>query len=169
MSRLRRIATYDRIFFVTTNLTRNSGELTPAERDTLLHVIAECRDRGAFWLFAYCIMPNHLHLLLSPHNKNLPTAIREIKSVSATRIINSRHCRGPLWQPRYFDNIIRRPRDFWDKLEYIHHNPVAAGLASTPRDWRWSSCAAILDRTAAPIPVDKIDLPQDPDTVLWRS
>nr|HEV7955328.1 transposase [Candidatus Acidoferrales bacterium] len=159
MSRLRRIAIHDRIFFVTTNLTPNSAVLASAERDIVLRVIAEYRDRGAFWLFAYCIMPNHFHLLLSPHNKDLPTALRGIKSVSATRIINTRHSRGPLWQPRYFDNIIRRVSDFWAKLEYIHNNPVAAGLASTPRDWQWSSYPAIMDRASMPIPVDKIDLP----------
>jgi hypothetical protein len=61
------------------------------------------------------------------------------------------------------------PRDFWEKLEYIHNNPVVAGLTSTPRDWQWSSYTAVMDHTSDPIPVDKIDLPQDPDTVLWRS
>ncbi len=51
---------------------------------------------------------------------------------------------GPFWQPKYFDNIMRRVRDFWAKLEYIHNNPVAAGLVANAGDWRWSSYTALI-------------------------
>ena len=167
MSLLRRVATRDRIFFVTTNLLRNCQPLNSEERDAVLRVIAHYRDLGAYRLFAYCVMPDHLHLLLSPNNKDLSAGIREVKSVSSARIIQGRRTRGSIWQARYFDNIIRRARDFWPKVEYIHSNPVAAGLVVTPSEWRWSSYTAIVNRKPNPIAVDLIDLPADPDTVLW--
>jgi REP element-mobilizing transposase RayT len=167
MSRLRRIADTDRIFFVTTNLVRTCRPLNPAERDVVLQVIAQHRDRGAFWLFAYCVMPNHVHLLLALHNKELSAAIREIKSVSGARIIHERRTRGPIWQARYFDSIVRRAKDFWPKVEYIHDNPVAAKLVTKPIEWPWSSYGAIVEKSKIPIPIDSVDLPNDRNALLW--
>jgi putative transposase len=167
MTRLRRIATRDRYFFVTTNLARNCPPLNSAERDVLVRMIAEQRERGAFWLYGYCVMPTHLHLLLRPNNQDLATIMSAIKATMNTRIIHGRKTRVSIWQPKYFDNIIRRVRDFWAKLEYIHNNPVAAGLVATPREWRWSSYVAFADRCAMPIPIDSADLPQDLDASLW--
>jgi len=167
MTRLRRIATLDRYFFVTTNLARNCAPLDPDERDGLLQVIAEHRNQGEFWLYGYCIMPTHLHLLLRPNKHDVAAAMSGIKGVTNTRTARMRKTRVSIWQPKYFDNITRRVRDFWAKLEYIHINPVAAGLVRTPRDWKWSSYAAFTDRNDMPIPIDVADLPQDPDALLW--
>jgi putative transposase len=135
----------------------------------LLEVIDSMRARGAFWLYAYVIMPDHVHFLLQPHNLELESVMRATKSISAMRIMRSRGKRGPLWQPRYFDNITRHVREFWEKLEYIHNNPVAAGLAERAEDWRWSSHAAYASvGVPPPIPVDKpTGLPTDGDALLW--
>jgi REP element-mobilizing transposase RayT len=169
MTRLRRIATVDRYFFITTNLARNCAPLNSAERDVLVQVLAERRNQGEFWLYGYCVMPTHLHLLLRPNNHDLAATMRGIKGVMNTRIVHVRNTRLSIWQPKYFDNITRRVRDFWAKLEYIHNNPVVAGLVASPRDWKWSSYTAITDGSSMPIPVDQADLPQDPDALLWPS
>jgi REP element-mobilizing transposase RayT len=167
MTRLRRIATLDRYFFITTNLARDISPLTERELDVIVQVMENYRDAGAFWLYGYCAMPNHLHLLMRPNNRDVTASIREVKSMSAARINHSRGNVGTVWQPKYFDNIIRRVRDFWAKLEYIHNNPVAAGLVANPRDWRWSSYAALTERSAFPISVDRPELPRDLDALLW--
>jgi hypothetical protein len=104
---------------------------------------------------------------MRPNNRDVTAAIREIKSISAGRILHSRSDVGAIWQPKYFDNIIRRVRDFWEKLEYIHNNPVAAKLVTSPIQWRWSSYIALTERNASPIPVDEPDLPQDSNARLW--
>src|ERR1019366_2989643 len=167
MSRLRRIATHDRIFFVTTNVLRPRLPLSEAERDTVLHVVASQHARGAFWLYGYVVMPDHLHLLLRPHNADLSEGIRAIKSITAVRVMRHRDDRGPLWQPRYFDNIVRHVGELWKKLEYIHNNPLAAELVARADEWRWSSFRAYLPTGAAPIPIDKFDLPVDEHALLW--
>ena len=46
---------------------------------------------------------------------------------------------GELWQPRFFDRALRSVREYNEKVEYIHLNPVRAGLISGPEDRRWSS------------------------------
>src|SRR5712675_936642 len=122
MSRLRRLADQDRTFFVTTNLAKNVDSLCEAERFLLLEQLARQRAAGQFLLFAYVVMPDHMHLLMAPLSCGLIATMREFKSCSGQQLTRLRSVRGSVWQPRYFDFILRRVGDFWDKLEYIHKN-----------------------------------------------
>jgi putative transposase len=167
MTRLRRIEHGERYFFVTTNLAKGVADLTAAERDLLLETVSKQRAKGAFFLFGYVAMPSHMHLLLSPRNQLLPRIMRDIKSVSGFAIANRRGLPGPVWQERYFDNIIRRVRNFWEKMEYIHTNPVKASLVRRPRDWKSSSHNFYARNGYVPIPLDQVDLPADGKYLLW--
>jgi len=51
----------------------------------------------------------------------------------------NRDADGELWRPRFFDRALRSVKQYNEKVEYIHLNPVKAGLVSHPEDWRWSS------------------------------
>ncbi len=167
VTRLRRIAVRDRIFFVTTNLASGAARLSARERDAVLEIIDTERTSGAFLLFGYVVMPTHLHLLLYPTQLALPAAMHRIKMRTAHRVAAMRSCKARLWQPQYFDFILRRVRDFWDKLDYIHQNPVEGRLVSTPSAWRWSSYAHYA-RTGHPaVAVNPIDLPADRNALLW--
>jgi putative transposase len=172
VSRLRRLEDRDRIFFVTTNITRAQAPLAPAERDALLETLAEQRASGALLLFAYVVMPDHVHVLLAPHGCGLIAVMRDFKQLATHRLAQAGRRAGPLWQPRYFDHILRHARDFSEKLDYIHRNPVEAGFAATPTDWRWSSAAAYVrilaasvdgarDNITPPVAVDTVELPLD--------
>jgi putative transposase len=168
MSRLRRLATRDRIFFVTANLLRQTVPFNQTERDEILRVIDSQHARGAFWLYGYVVMPTHVHLVLRPHNADISQCMRAIKSIAALRVMRLRNEKGPLWQPRYFDNIIRHVGDLWKKLEYIHQNPFVAGLVARMEDWRWSSINAYIPQRVPPIPIDRpFDLPADEHALLW--
>jgi putative transposase len=168
MTRLRRIEDRDRFFFITTNLSRSQRMWDPSERDNILNCVNALRDSGAFWLFAYVVMPDHVHVLIRPNHRNLVEAMREFKIDAVKLILRDRGARGPLWQRQYFDRIIRRVRDFWEKVEYIHNNPVAAGLVARADDWHWSSYLAYTKGAGPPpIPVDEINLPVDGGTLLW--
>ena len=167
MTRLRRKADRDRIFFLTTNLALDQKHLSPDERDAILNSFEIFHAKGAFLLFGYVVMSNHMHMLLSPQNQSLFPIMSEFKSASANQILASRKSRGPLWQPRYFDNIIRNVQSFWEKLEYIHNNPVKTGLVARGEDWRWSSRNAYVPGGNAPIPVDPIEMPTESKTPLW--
>jgi REP element-mobilizing transposase RayT len=164
MTRLRRIEDRDRIFFVTTNLARGVAPLEAAERDLLLATLGRHRSRGDFLLFAYVVMPTHVHLLISPQNHGLIRIMRDWKSQTGYEIARLRGARGRLWQERYFDVIIRRVRNFWDKTEYIHRNPVEAGLVGSPEAWKWSSYGQVIRGTGE---IDRVDFPADGDHLLW--
>ena len=134
MTRVRRIEDRDRFFFVTTNLARNTSRLAPTECDLILTALASQWKLGEFFLFGYAVMPTHVHLLLYPHNKDLVRIMRNFKSKTGYEISRARGGHGPFWQERYFDTIIRRVRNFWEKLEYIHRNPVEAGFVEKKGD-----------------------------------
>ena len=167
MVRLRRIEDRDRIFFVTTDLARGVAPLSPAERDLILEVLAAQRSPRSFSLFGYVLMPDHAHLLLAPREQTLPRILRDLKSKTGHEIARRRRTSGPIWQPRYFDNIIRRVRHFWGKLDYIHENPVQAGLVSAPEDWKWSSYAFYAKLGAVTVVPDAVDMPADTNALLW--
>lgn len=175
MSRLRRIELAGRFFFITTNLRRNIPPFSQAERDICLDHLERARKRHKFFLFAYVVMPDHVHLLLRTEQALLPAVMKTWKGGSGCAIAKRRGITGAIWQPRYFDFILRRASDFGKKLEYIHNNPVADGLVAEPQLWPWSSAAFYINNLCAserahdivPIRPDLFDIPADPNEPLW--
>jgi putative transposase len=167
MSRIRRIVQADRYFFITTNLARQIPPLTPEERTTILEVREAERIRNKFYLFAYVIMPTHFHMLFEPGDGRLTGNLRDFKSKSALILAKQRNHHGPIWQARFFDVICRRTKDFREKVDYIHQNPVAAGFVRQAEDWPWSSATRCKCREIPAVPTEEVDLPADRDALLW--
>jgi len=167
MSRLRRIEVGGRFFFVTTNLVRHSTPLSSLERDICLDQLEKVRAKHKFALFSYVVMPDHVHLLLWIAESLLPNLMRDWKSSSGFAIAKTRLKRGAIWQARYFDFILRRAGDFGKKLEYIHANPVEAGLVAKAEDWEWSSATFYAKKAPVRIRPDVFVPPVDPNEPLW--
>jgi putative transposase len=165
MSRLRRIEQVDRFFFLTPNLASTCAPLSPLERTIILQELKSIRLSHNFLLFAFVLMPDHLHLLLYPRGVMLSDILRDFKCKSSFALREVRRKRGPIWQPRFFDSICRKVHVFWEKMDYIHQNPVRAGLVTRAEDWPWSSAATV--HVGAILTADPIDLPADRDTLLW--
>jgi len=167
VTRLRRIEDHDRIFFVTTNLARKVSPLNAQERDLILTAIEKQKLRADFLLFGYVVMPTHVHLLFAPQGQNLIWIMRDLKSKTGYAIAQRRNVPGPIWQERYFDTIIRQVRNFWQKLEYIHRNPMEAGLVAQPEEWHWSSYAQYMKKCEGPVALDPVEFPSDGEHFLW--
>jgi len=90
-------------------------------------------------IWAYCLMPNHVHLIVVPETKDgLNLAIGEAHR-RYTKQINMREgWLGHLWQGR-FSSFIMEESYLLACTKYIELNPVRAGLVKRPEDWRWSS------------------------------
>ncbi len=167
MSRLRRLAIKEKIFFVTCNLAPTRLSFTEAEYEILCETFRAVRQRRGFLLGGYVLMPNHWHALIVPAAGDTLGRVIDALKVSAMRHINSRRgTRGPLWQPRYFDHIIRNVRAFHEKLEYMHLNPLKKGLVENPYHWRWSSIHSFGDTGPVALEVDRLELPAEEKTVL---
>ncbi len=93
-------------------------------------------------IWAYCLMPNHVHLLAVPNTKEaLAAAIGEAHK-RYTRHVNFREgWRGYLWQGR-FASFIMDEAYLAAAVKYVEMNPVRAGLAKHPWDYKWSSARA---------------------------
>jgi putative transposase len=123
----------------------NRGRIFQVEED--FYLFRECirsavLENGCA-LHAYVLMPNHLHLLISPDSPN--GIARTIQAISRryVRQYNKRHSRtGTLWEGRYRSTVVESERYLFTCYRYIEHNPVRAGLVSTPEEYRWSSFAA---------------------------
>jgi REP element-mobilizing transposase RayT len=93
--------------------------------------------------FAYCLMDNHIHLLIRTPEPNLGLGMQRFHSMYAQQF-NERHARvGHLFQGRYGSSRIRTPQRLAYVTEYIDANPVKAGFCADPSDWFWSSSGAV--------------------------
>ncbi len=96
-------------------------------------------------IWAYCLMPNHVHLIAVPDREDsLARAIGEAHR-RYTRMINFREgWRGYLWQGR-FASYVMDEAYLLACARYVELNPVRAGLVERPEEWRWSSAAAHME------------------------
>ena len=168
MSRLRRLVLSDRFFFITCRLLPHRQILEQREFECLARVVSERRAKHGFLLTAWVFLPDHWHAVLYPRFPLTVSRVMEsIKVGSTLRINGARKEQGFLWQPRFFDRALRTVREYHEKVEYIHHNPVRAGLVKVAEDWRWSSVhdytgtlrAAV--RAHGILPIDRVLLPAD--------
>jgi REP element-mobilizing transposase RayT len=93
------------------------------------------RLRGRWLVFAYCLMPDHLHLLVSPQNgANLSAVLGNYESY-LTHVAWGWGVIGRLWQRSFYDHILRSAEAAPDVVEYILDNPVKAGLVGRWEEW----------------------------------
>jgi len=95
-------------------------------------------DGERYRLIAWCVMPNHVHVLIETMNCSLSSIIHSWKSFTAHKANEILGRRGRFWMPDYFDRFIRNERHFAATVEYIRQNPVKAGLVDAPEKWPWS-------------------------------
>jgi len=127
--------------FITTNLEKRRPLLS-AERPAqmLLDVVKEVRRETEFKLLAFVIMPDHMHLVLAlPPDLRLGRVMQLIKGRFSNRYNELVGGGGRLWQERYHERALRTEAELVAAIEYVHRNPVAAGLVSEAEDFSWSS------------------------------
>jgi len=171
MSRLRRLVVSDRFFFITCRLLPHRGRLWEAEFESLARVVRERRQKYHFLLTAWVFLPDHWHAIFFPQSPLTISSVMEAIKVGSTHRINARRREsGLLWQPRFFDRALRTVKEYYEKVDYIHLNPVRAGLVERAEGWPWSSVrdyAGSLNGTASThrlLPIDRILLPTDERT-----
>ena len=154
---------------------------TGALKDIACSALDEARRSGGFALFAYVIMPDHIHAITDGSRKPSDT-LRFIKGIMGRRIIDYLKERGyqssldklrheikarqyvhSLWQ--HHSNVVPLTSEsaFMQKVNYTHQNPMRAGLAERAEDYRWSSV-----RCWAHSMLEDEPLIMDIDRIVWR-
>ena len=105
-------------------------------------------DNYSLRVYAFCLMPNHVHLLLSPTESNLYDAMRDLFSRYAMKFNKKYERKGHLFGGPYRQAVCLDDSYLLAASLYIHLNPVKAGLATDPLAYRWSSCRLYYDDNA---------------------
>ncbi len=144
----------------------------------LVESISKARDRYDFSLWAYVFMPDHVHLLIRPRQKNysISSILQSIKQPVAVRSISYLKRGNPsglkhlttgqqdrqyrFWQKGGgYDRNITRIDTLIEAVKYIHFNPVRKGLVEVPEKWYYSSAAVWAIVADGPLPIDRSDWP----------
>lgn len=97
-------------------------------------------DSEKYTMHSWVIMPNHVHILLSPFDHSPVSEImHSIKSFTAKKANEILSRNGRFWSPDYFDRFIRNRAHFADAKRYIENNPVKASLCKSSKEWFWGS------------------------------
>jgi putative transposase len=104
----------------------------------IIDTLREEQEHQGCTVFTYCLMPDHLHYLVSPRQdgSSVLTFTEQYKGKTTNRSW-THGWQGRLWQPRYYDHIVRAEEDLRAIAEYVLNNPVRKGLAVRPEDWPW--------------------------------
>jgi putative transposase len=108
---------------------------TTANAELFLDTLQHYRREGHYKLHAFVVMPDHIHILLTPENIALERAVQLMKGGFSRRLSS----KLPVWQRGFTDRRIRDREDFITHRDYIHHNPVRARLCQRPEDYPFSS------------------------------
>ena len=123
---------------------------TPRDYKKFLEYLGKAAERFAIIVHAYCLMPNHYHLLLQTPEANLSAAIQWI-NVSYAGYYNRKHQRsGHLFQGRFKAFLIDADEYLLPLSRYIHLNPIRAKIATNPAKYAWSSYPAIVGKAKIP-------------------
>lgn len=107
-------------------------------------LLAQAADRAGAEIWAYCLMPNHVHIIIAPSDEDGLRRTFADAHRRYTGYINARHrWTGHLWQGR-FGAVVMDEAHLAAAARYVSLNPVRARLVDKAQDWRWSSVAAHL-------------------------
>jgi putative transposase len=117
-----------------------------AMKDIFLSVIKRAKEEYSFSVINYCVMGNHFHLILEPHeNENLSRIMQWILSVFAIHFNKTLEISGHVWHDRFWSRIIDDIRSFIAIFTYIVQNPVAAHLVFREFDYEYSGVRLMRD------------------------
>jgi putative transposase len=140
MSRPLRIE-YPGAWYHVMNRGRRGEDIFTEKNDyrLFLEVVQESAELFNIKIAAYCLMPNHYHLLVHTPEGNLSRCMRQINGIYAQRFNRFHQYDGQLFRGRYKSILVEIDSYLLQLLRYIHKNPLRAGLCDDLNDYEWSS------------------------------
>ncbi len=151
MSNYKRIFLNGYSYFITV-VTHRRNPILIKNIELLREAFRESKKKYSYTIDAIVIMPDHLHMIITPkeaeeYSKIVSFVKRYFSRQCDPRYYthlnqsNSRWRRGlkPIWQKRFFEHTIRNDVDMREALQYMYHNPVKHGYVQDPKEWTYSS------------------------------
>ena len=136
--------------------------------ETFFEILGKLLHEWPAKLISYVTMPDHIHLIVNPRDGDIKGFCGALKSIAAQKIVavtsDPRFLRDhpdtdgsthQVWQESFKAMPLWSAWMIWQKINYIHANPVRAGLVNSAKDYRWSSFGAFYQESSQPLPVDK--------------
>lgn len=161
MSNIKRFYEENAAYFLTT-VTKNRIEIfkDPKNCKILLITIEYFKIILDYRLYGFCIMPEHLHLIIHPLGKyNFSYIMKMLKGSFARKLNKINGKEGELWQKGFYDECITDSIKLIQKLEYIHNNPVKDNLVNAPEEYLFSSYNHYFQTAYQPNHIIEIDKP----------
>jgi putative transposase len=159
------------LHFITCSCYRRLPLLgAPGSRDRFLSILERTHERYRFVVVGFVVMPEHVHLLLTKPEIGTPSTVMQLlKQRTACALLPRRKRSDPrqrnlfvgepqrraFWQARFYDFNVWTTKKRFEKLRYMHRNPVKRGLVDAPKQWRWSSYRFYLFEEAGPVRVNE--------------
>ncbi|QPJ62783.1 MAG: transposase [Candidatus Nitronauta litoralis] len=131
-------------------LRRHATFKDPEDHTLFLNTLSQACRMFGIKIGAYCLMPNHYHLLVNTPNANLSRFMRHVNGVYTQRFNRKNGKDGPLFRGRYRALIIDADAYLLQVVRYIHMNPVKARLCLKPESYRWCSHKGYIKPKTAP-------------------
>lgn len=122
-----------------------------------LDVLKYCKKKYGFYVHAYCLMSNHIHLLMTIDSKVMASVFQSLGSIFV-HWYNLKYKRfGHLFQERYSSYPVETLSYFLNSIQYIHDNPVKAGICRYATEYTWSSCRCYYGTENPLVDTDRAD------------
>ena len=123
------------------NRGRRSETIFPDQKDyhRFIDLLIESCELWNIRISAYCLMPNHYHLLIQTPEGNLSRCMRHINAVYTQRYNRARGCDGQLFRGRFKSILVDGDTYLLQLVRYIHRNPLRSNLTNDMDHYRWSS------------------------------
>ncbi len=140
MPRLKHVYVKDYPYLVTTVCLNRK----PIFRESkAAHAVVEAIFFGKmqqwYYLLSFVIMPDHMHLIIIPRNKNISQCMKSIKGFSARKINSMFDKRGSIWQNGFYDYVLDNEEKVLSRMRYIEDNPVRTGIVTNTEGYEYSS------------------------------
>jgi len=161
MGNIRRFYEENAAYFLTT-VTENRVPMfkDPKKCQILLITMEYFKLILDYRLYGFCIMPDHLHLIIHPFGKyDFSYIMKMLKGSFARKLNKINDKEGKIWQRKFYDKCISDSYELVRELEYMHNNPVKANLVSSPEEYPYSSYNHYFDTDFTPTPIIEVDKP----------
>jgi len=138
----------DKFIYHITNRGNGRQEVFHKDKDyeAFIDIMKEAKARYPVKIFAYCLMPNHFHMVLMPERGDeLSRWMQWLMTSHVRRYHRHYGSSGHIWQGRFKSFIIQRDEHLLMVLRYVEGNPKRAGLVGSAKEWTWSSHREMID------------------------